>query len=183
MTLACTQIVEYTDNTSAAVDNDPPSTANTAWEPPVIFPGLKKSQVRTETFESSYYANAADLESSYTGEIDSTKESSHVIIPTEESIARLQDLKKIINNKDYQCDDHKQACHFLGIQSPAVPCLLYMNHAAILKHWQPVVIAGIVRMREVDYLQGAILGDHMGLGKTWGAVGVLLYVSWLILLP
>ncbi|OJJ89339.1 uncharacterized protein ASPGLDRAFT_31037 [Aspergillus glaucus CBS 516.65] len=181
--LACTQIIGFTDNAPAAVDNDPSSIANTVWEPLVILPGSKKSQVRTETFESSYYTNATDLESSYAGEIDSTKEPSDVIIPTEESIARLQDLKKIIDNKDYQRDDHEQACHFLGIQSHTVPHLLYMNRSAILKHWQPVAIAGIMWMQEVDYLQGAVLGDHVGLGKTWEAVGVLLYVSWLILLP
>ncbi|OJJ85305.1 uncharacterized protein ASPGLDRAFT_34929 [Aspergillus glaucus CBS 516.65] len=175
--LACTQIIGFTDNTPAAVDNDPSSIANTVWEPLVILPGSKKSQVRTETFESSYYTNATDLESSYAGEIDSTKEPSDVIIPTEESIARLQDLKKIINNKDYQHDDHEQACHFLGIWSHTVPHLLYMNCSAILKHWQPVAIAGIVWMWEVDYLQGAVLGDHVGLGKTWEAVGVLLYVT------
>lgn len=181
--LACTRIVEPADNAPAAVDDDPSSTVNTVWEPPAILPGSKKSQLATETFESSYYADAADLESSYAGEIDSTKESSGVIIPTEDSIARLQDLKKIIDNKDYQRDDHEQACHFLGIRNPAVPRLLYMNRAAVLKHWQPVAIAGIVRMREVDYLRGGVLGDHVGLGKTWEAVGVLLYVSWLILLP
>ncbi|OJJ84374.1 uncharacterized protein ASPGLDRAFT_327840 [Aspergillus glaucus CBS 516.65] len=44
--LACTQIVGFTDNTPAAVDNDPSSIVNTVWEPPVILPGSKKSQER-----------------------------------------------------------------------------------------------------------------------------------------
>ncbi|KAI9931086.1 hypothetical protein MW887_010743 [Aspergillus wentii] len=52
-----------------------------------------------------------------------------------------------------------------------------MNCPTLLKFWQPVAIAAIIEIRDKTYLSGAVLGDPVGLGKTWEAVGVILHVS------
>ena len=52
-----------------------------------------------------------------------------------------------------------------------------MNRTATFKHWQPVAIAAMHEILRRDYLHGVVLGDTVGLGKTWEAVGFLLHVS------
>lgn len=52
-----------------------------------------------------------------------------------------------------------------------------MIRTATFKHWQPVAIAAMHEILQRDYLHGVVLGDTVGLGKTWEAVGFLLHVS------
>ena len=45
---------------------------------------------------------------------------------------------------------------------------------AVLKHWLPVVIAGIAAIWDKEHQKGPRLEDAVGLGKIWEAIGVIL---------
>lgn len=91
----------------------------------------------------------------------------------------LWEQHHIFDNKAYQREDHIKACEVLGIQNPDALKISHMNQSVSFKYWQLVAIAGIANIHQQDYLQGAMLGDTISLGKTWEAISLLLHVSYL----
>lgn len=94
---------------------------------------------------------------------------------TEERV-RYKLLACWLNNKDYQRDNHLEACQSLGIVNPANPRLEGMHVSATLFSWQPVATAALL-MFENGPLSGGILADDVGLGKTYEILALLQYVS------
>jgi hypothetical protein len=104
-----------------------------------------------------------------------------VIIPTQDSITQFQQQQTYLDNKEYQRENHKYTCSMLRIKNPNLPRLLSMLRSVHFKFWQPVAIWALYKMRNNPHLRSGILGDYVGLGKTWITVGFLLKVSLLIL--
>lgn len=49
-----------------------------------------------------------------------------------------------------------------------------MNRGVVLKFWQLTAITSLLETRRKANLIGAVLGDTVGLGKTWETVGFML---------
>ncbi|KAE8133508.1 P-loop containing nucleoside triphosphate hydrolase protein [Aspergillus pseudotamarii] len=139
---------------------------NIAWEPTLdhSVDGLDPSvNSQIDQFDPIKMAATADIEASMAAEIDASDfQSSTLIIPTEESLERFEQHRKILDNHEYQINNHEEACQILKIANPRTPRMRSMNRSVVLKFWQPV--------------RGAILGDSVGLGKTWMAIGVMLKI-------
>ena len=119
------------------------------------------------------YKQVADLEALISAEIDTFSYTLGIIAPSDESLEGFQLQQRAFDNRMYQRQNH-EACESLQIANPNAPKLRSMNRSAALKSWQPVAIAAILQMREGSFLKGAILGDRVGLGKTWEALGYYL---------
>lgn len=171
-----TESRSHDDQQEIQFQNDP-VTATTTWEPPTELPHSTQSTSKNDVFDVTKYSDAAELESLLSVNIDTSVFNSGLIEPTEDSLHRLDEQKRVFDNKQYQRDNHLEACRQLRISNASVPRMQSMNRPAVFKHWQPVAIAAISEIREKPYLRGAVLGDTVGLGKTWEAIGVLLNVS------
>lgn len=99
---------------------------------------------------------------------------------TDEDQERYKQNAKLFDNKRYQNELANKACHDLGISTRSRR-FDEMPATASFKFWQPVAIYA---MREFERrgLQGSILGDLMGLGKTWEMLGCFLAVSSLFIM-
>ena len=100
---------------------------------------------------------------------------------TPEQIERYRELEKWIDNQEFQRQGHKEACERLAIEDPDHPKFEGMNLGMHFKPWQVVAILGLLDIEEAGLYKGGILADQVGLGKTWMAIGVILYVrssSW-----
>ena len=153
---------------------------NTAWEPTLdhsvdgLYPSVNS---QTDHFDPMKIEKTADLEASMAAEIDTSDfESSMLIIPTEESLEQFEQHRKMLDNPEYQIDNHEEACQILKIANHRVPRMRSMNRSAVLKFWQPVAIARLLDIRANTMVRGAILGDSVGLGKTWEAIALMLKV-------
>ncbi|PIG82089.1 DNA repair helicase rad5 [Aspergillus arachidicola] len=153
---------------------------NIAWEPTLdhsvddLDPPVN-SQV--DHFDPIKIAATADLEASMAAEIDASDfESSTLIIPTEESLERFEQHRRMLDNYEYQINNHEEACQVLKIANPRTPRMRSMNRSVVLKFWQPVAIARLLDIRANTKVRGAILGDSVGLGKTWVAIAVMLKI-------
>ncbi|RAQ41734.1 DNA repair helicase rad5 [Aspergillus flavus] len=153
---------------------------NIAWEPTLghSVDGLDPSvNSQIDHFDPMKIAATADLEASIAAEIDASDfESSMLIIPTEESLERFEKHRKILDNLEYQINNHEEACQILKIANPRAPRMRSMNRSVALKFWQPVAVARLLDIRSNTKVRGAILGDSVGLGKTWVAIAVMLKV-------
>lgn len=98
------------------------------------------------------------------------------IIPTEASVAAFDKQQGWFNNREYQRENHLEACRLLGIENPDVPKLKGMRAGIKLYFWQPVAMNGLLEMARDKLLRGALLADAVGLGKTWITVGFLMAV-------
>ncbi|GAB1199547.1 hypothetical protein APSETT444_008897 [Aspergillus pseudonomiae] len=153
---------------------------NTAWEPTLdhsvdgLYPSVNS---QTDHFDPMKIEKTADLEASMAAEIDTSDfESSMLITPTEESLEQFEQHRKMLDNPEYQIDNHEEACQILKIANPRVPRMRSMNRSAVLKFWQPVAIARLLDIRANTMVRGAILGDSVGLGKTWEAIALMLKI-------
>ena len=79
-----------------------------------------------------------------------------------------------LDNKDYQRDDHKGACEFLGIENPDRPRIDGLYPSRYLESYQPTAIEAMVRFEDSD-IKGGLLADDMGLGKTVEIIGLMLF--------
>ncbi|KAB8275464.1 P-loop containing nucleoside triphosphate hydrolase protein [Aspergillus minisclerotigenes] len=153
---------------------------NIAWEPTLdhSVDGLDPSvNSQIDHFDPMKIAATADLEASMAAEIDTSDfESSMLIIPTEESLERFEQHRKILDNLEYQINNHEEACQILKIANPRAPRMRSMNRSVALKFWQPVAVARLLDIRSNTKVRGAILGDSVGLGKTWVAIAVMLKI-------
>ncbi|GMG25245.1 unnamed protein product [Aspergillus oryzae] len=149
---------------------------NIAWEPTLghSVDGLDPSvNSQIDHFDPMKIAATADLEASIAAEIDASDfESSMLIIPTEESLERFEKHRKILDNLEYQINNHEEACQILKIANPRAPRMRSMNRSVALKFWQPVAVARLLDIRSNTKVRGAILGDSVGLGKTWVAIAI-----------
>ena len=100
-----------------------------------------------------------------------------VDIPDPSEIEKIKHRQKWFNNINFQRENHEEACRNLGIPSLDECRLPRMYPSASLRFWQPVAINALAEISERPFLRGAILGDAMGLGKTWEATAFILHVS------
>lgn len=92
----------------------------------------------------------------------------------------LKRMESWLDNQELQRQDHTASCTFLGIQDEAKPRLAGMASTFVLKFWQPVAIAGLIRIEDrpaAAKMHSAMLCDGVGLGKTTVIGSVVLYVS------
>ncbi|GAA85914.1 hypothetical protein AKAW_04028 [Aspergillus luchuensis IFO 4308] len=100
----------------------------------------------------------------------------HLIQPTIEDYNRIALHEKWSDAQEYQCDNEDEACANLGIKKEN-PQLGGMIRGTALVFWQPVCINRIMETMTLGLVLGAIIADVVGVGKTWEAVGFLLYVK------
>lgn len=147
------------------------------WEPPTDLPGATEATIMPGLFDPNRYSDIAEIENFAAADIDTADHAAQLIEPTSESLRLVEQQKRILDNRDYQRENHSEACQVLGINENRALRMSSMNRTATFKHWQPVAIAAMHEILRRDYLHGVVLGDTVGLGKTWEAVGFLLHVS------
>lgn len=152
-------------------------TENIAWEPPTEFSGANKSTLNTDLFDPNRNSDLAEVEIFNTVEIDTAEHTSQPSEPTPESLEQVEQQRRILDNREYQRENHAEACRLLKISESGALRMRSMNRTATFKQWQPVAIAAMHEILQKDYIRGVVLGDTVGLGKTWEAVGFLLHVS------
>jgi SNF2 family DNA or RNA helicase len=81
-----------------------------------------------------------------------------------------------LDNKEYQRDNHLEACRNLGIEDPERPRIEGLYPARTLEFYQPTAINAIVEFED-SALKGGLLADDMGIGKTVEIIGLLLHRS------
>ncbi|RAL01276.1 putative DNA repair helicase rad5,16 [Aspergillus ibericus CBS 121593] len=168
---ALERTVLLTDDDSECVQPDASKNAQRPLTPKSLH------EYARDIYDPLKYVETADLEASMAAEADTSEfASSDTIIPTEESLKFFREQQGFLDNLDYQREDHKLACQVLRIENPRVPRMRSMNRSAVLKFWQPVAIARILEIRQIPFLRGAILGDSVGLGKTWETIAIMLKI-------
>lgn len=147
------------------LSEDPTAQENTAWEPPSVSSSSLQSTSDSEVFNHQNYANAADMDTLISANIDTALYETDLIIPSEEALVKFQAQQKAFDNKDYQRENHDEACEVLQITNPNTPRLRSMNRWTQLKPWQPVAIAAIAEMRTRSYLKKVLwlqIGSESG---------------------
>jgi hypothetical protein len=124
-------------------------------------------------FDEAQYLDADSI--NWQHEMDS-EEPSALIIPTEASIKSFQKQQSWFDNVLYQRENHAEACKHLDIPNPDIPRMKGMRPSVVLKFWQAVAIYALLLFEAKHHLRGAIIGDVVGLGKTWVVIGYLLAV-------
>jgi SNF2 family DNA or RNA helicase len=100
-----------------------------------------------------------------------------IIDPTYASLQVNTQHSKWLDNIAYQYDDTAGACKRLNIKNPLKPKIEGMRPASSLFEWQPPAIAAMLKMKEDPWLDGTLVADDVGLGKTFTTIGFLLKVS------
>ena len=152
-------------------------TQHVDWEPPADLPGATEAMITPSIFDPNRYTDIAEIENFAAADINTANHAAQLIEPTAESLRQVEQQKQILDNRDYQRENHFEACRVLKINEHRALRMSSMNRTATFKQWQPVAIAAMHQILHHDYLRGVVLGDTVGLGKTWEAVGFLLHVS------
>lgn len=84
--------------------------------------------------------------------------------------------QQLLDDVATQPQGHEQACARMGIDRPENPRYNSMAVNKVFKFWQVVAFDWIHRTKDIG-LNGVLLCDSMGLGKTWEMVGFMLSVS------
>lgn len=134
--------------------------------------GATSRMLQNNVFESAVYQAAENLQWSFDIGADVNDD---LIQPTIEDFNRLALPEKLLDAREYQCDNEDGACANLGIKEN--PRLGRMIRGTALMFWQPVCINRIMEIMALGLVLGAIIADVVGVGKTWEAVGFLLHVS------
>lgn len=137
-------------------------------------------EVDTNVFDPEEYHAGELVESVVANTIDITAERGQIQRVSASTVRAIEAQRQWLDNIDYQRKDHISACQLLNIADETIPRMKSMLTSATLKFWQPVCIAALIDMMEIDFMKGAILADSVGLGKAWEALGVILYVSSLV---
>lgn len=160
---------------SDAVEDDDESVAEgSASENAVVFASV---------YDASRYLDAEsidwhkELTAAEVGDVTETDNAS-IIVPTQESLELFQKQQKWFDNKEYQRENHQEACRRLMISNLDMPKIPGMRPGIVLKFWQPVAIDGLCEFKKKEYLRGSILADAVGFGKTFITIGFLLAVSY-----
>lgn len=105
------------------------------------------------------------------------KSKSAITLPeyTADDAARFDHLQSMFDNRAYQRDNYTEACGAVGILNAEHPRLPGMTRNLVFRIWQVVAIHAIMIFRQL--LNGCVIADAVGLGKTWIALGCLLQVS------
>jgi hypothetical protein len=138
------------------------------------------NEVDTNVFNPEEYHAEELVESVVASTIDITAERGQIQKVTASTVRAIEVQRQWLDNIDYQREDHIRACQLLNIADETIPRMKSMLRSLTLKFWQPVCIAALIDMMEIDFMKGAILSDSVGLGKTWEALGVILHVSSLV---
>ena len=98
---------------------------------------------------------------------------------TEESAKAFDIQQEYFDNVEYQREDLAGACAVLGIVWKNEDTVYRMPGMALsqtLQYWQPVATKALIDFYMDPHIRGCVLGDVMGLGKTWVVVCYLLWV-------
>ena len=147
------------------------------WELPADLLGATEAMITPSIFDPNQYTNIAEIENFAAADINTANHAAQLIEPMTESLKQVEQQKQILDNHDYQHENHSKACHVLKINEHRALHMSSMNRTATFKQWQPVAIAAMHQILHHDYLHRVVLGDTVGLGKMWEAVGFLLHVS------
>ena len=99
-----------------------------------------------------------------------------LLVPTQDAIDAFHRQQEWFDSLKYQQENHSTACTELGIPNPSVPKITGMRRNVSLRFWQPVAIKAMCDMATNPLLNGCVLADAVGLGKTWTTAGYLLAV-------
>ena len=101
--------------------------------------------------------------------------------PFDEEAASIFDrMQDTLNNTEYQREDTKEACQFLGIPwrgKKTVYRMMGMAVSTCMCFWQPSAVKAIAEFYASKLLRACILADTTGVGKTWEIICWLIYVS------
>lgn len=94
------------------------------------------------------------------------------------AIEQFETEQKWFDNVLYQREDHDAACELLHIpnHNPDTLRMPGMAQSKTLKYWQPVATKAIIDIQRSG-TRGCVLGDMVGIGKTWIVMCWLLHVS------
>ncbi|KAM5448074.1 hypothetical protein MaudCBS49596_005660, partial [Microsporum audouinii] len=127
----------------------------------------------TQAFDNTQYLTAESID--WQLEMASDSQTPITIMPTDHSIKQFEVQQQWLDNLNYQRENVKEACRFLNIPVMTIPRMWGMRSGFTFKFWQPVAIWALWRFRMDKHLNGAILADLVGLGKTWVVIGYLLH--------
>ncbi|EKG15023.1 SNF2-related protein [Macrophomina phaseolina MS6] len=100
--------------------------------------------------------------------------SSEVKDLTKEQVDTHKKLETYLGNLEYERQGGRECCEALGIENPQIPRLKNMRLSVVLKPWQTVGIKALVDLEDGE-MNGGVLADLVGLGKTWEVTGLLQY--------
>ena len=98
----------------------------------------------------------------------------------EQAAKDFRQTQNYLNSTDYQRENLEDSCHAMGIRwegENTVYRIPGMKQAWTLRFWQVVGICALLDFQISGEIGACILGDVVGLGKTWMVIGVLLVVS------
>lgn len=135
---------------------------------------LKKSP-----YDNSFYLNHETIMASggVVQERDISSVDSYLIVPIKATVVAFDRQQMWFDNPAYQREDHHGACKRLGIVNTDIPKLKGMRPGMALLFWQPVAVDAMREFEANELLQGCILVDGVGLGKTMTTGAYLLSVS------
>lgn len=137
------------------------------------------SQDDSETYYSTYSRDDFD-EPSYTAVLDLEwgwhVDKRKVVQPLREDFVRVKEEQSWLNDPAYQCKNHSEACHNLGIVDEQYLQIPGMRQNAVLEEWQPVAVHRLNQIRRMGLTRGAILADAVGLGKSWEALALMMHM-------
>lgn len=122
-----------------------------------------------------------DIESNRYIEIQ-TEDMETDFILSEDTVKAAEDFNKAeeyLSSERYQRQDLKRACGIVGVEyqdnKDAVFRIPGMALSHKLMHWQVLAIAALITFHLIEKsIRGYVLGDVVGLGKTWEVIGILL---------
>ncbi|GKZ61541.1 hypothetical protein AnigIFM49718_008260 [Aspergillus niger] len=155
---------EKSQNNSDDDDDDEEPEADDAW--------LAKD-INNAVFENDLYQSLEDFEIPAT--VAPTTETLLEINP--ESVTRLQEQQKWLDNAELQVDCTDEDLSALGIEDPNYPRIPGMVRSCCLKFWQPAAIWKLWRIWADHKTLGGVLADSVGLGKTIETIGFILTVA------
>ena len=113
------------------------------WELPADLPGTTEAMIMPSIFDPNQYTDIAEIENFAAADINTANHAAQLIEPITKSLRQVEQQKQILDNHDYQCENHSKACHVLKINEHRVLCMSLMNRTATFKQWQPVAITAM----------------------------------------
>ncbi|KAL8651507.1 MAG: hypothetical protein Q9210_003210 [Variospora velana] len=125
-----------------------------------------------------------DIESNRYREIQ-TEDMETDFVLSGDTVKAAEDFDKTeeyLSSERYQRQDLKRACGIIGVEyqdsKDAVFRIRGMALSQKLMYWQVLAIAALITFHLIEKsIRGCVLGDVVGLGKTWEIIGTLLQLD------